>query len=1012
MDMPNTHFNLRRVSGTQVITTVNGRPVSDPEFAGRFVVNARGGIDELGEPDMLYRNVGGTNFVLRSFTDGSFLDEDGRPLQRSPLAWGLSVAIRDINQDRRPDIYVCNDFDSPEDIWLNQGGGRFRAIDRLAMRKSSFFSMGLDFADINRDGHDDFFVLDMLGRDRVNRLTTMADRNPPIPRIGEIDNRPGYMMNTLFLNRGDGTYAEIAHLSGVAASDWSWAAAFLDVDLDGWEDLLVSNGHERAARHMDIVDQLQRARSQRQMSANEILEARKIFPRLANPNVAFRNRRDLTFEEAKWGFDYVGVSHGLALADLDNDGDLDVVVNNLNDAAGVYRNNSSAPRLGVRLRGKAPNTFGIGARIEVHGGPVTQSQEMMCGGKYLSCDEPMRAFAAGTETNVLTVRVSWLSGKQTIVSNAAPNYIYEVSEDAAREVPAVPAKIEAPLFAELTAAAHRHIEVPFDDFTHQPLLPHKLSQLGPGLAWADIDGDGWEDLLISSGRGGQIGLLRNVSGQKFESSIKAPLDQIAARDQTALLPWKKAASETVVLAGWSNYEDGVGSNSVRAYNASTGRVEDNFPHHGSAVGPLAMADVDNDGDLDLFVGGRSVPGKYPLPPKSLLLRNNGSRFEEDLTNSARLSASGMISGAVFSDIDSDNDPDLLLACDWGPPRLFRNDGGVFTDTTTAAGLDHFTGWWNGISTADFNGDGRQDIVASNWGRNTRYQSYRSKPLQLFYADVDQDSVVETLVTYFDQGLGKRAPFRGLDLLGSALPFLRERFRTHEAFAKASIEEIFPQVKAQTLEATWLDSTVFLNRGKHFEAIPLPVEAQMAPAFAVCVADFNGDGHEDIFLAQNFFALHPETPRLDGGTGLLLVGKGDGHFTALSPRESGLRIFGEQRGCAAADFNRDGRWDLAVGQNGAATKLYRNETARPGMRVVLSGSAGNSTAVGAVVRVGDDQGWGPAREIHLGSGYLSTDSPVPVTTFSRKPTRVEVRWPGGAVKQQAIAPDATEIKLSL
>jgi hypothetical protein len=1013
MDMPNTRFFFKRVGNQQVVSTVNGRPATDPEFADRFVVNARGGIDELGEPDALYRNMGGTNFMLRSFADGSFRNEDGQPLERAPLAWGLSVAIRDINQDGSPDIYVCNDFDSRDEVWINQGGGKFRAIDRLAIRKSSLFSMGIDFADINRDGYDDFFVLDMLARDRVHRLTTAPDRGPPVPVIGKFDDRPGYMMNTLFLNRGDGTYAEIAHLSGLAASDWSWAASFLDVDLDGWEDVLISNGHERAARHMDIIDELGRRRAQRQMSPAEILEQRKLFPRLATANLVFRNRGDLTFEKANWGFDYVGVSHGIATADLDNDGDLDAIVNNLNDAASIYRNDAPQSRIAIRLRGTAPNTFGIGARIEVVGGPVAQSQEMMCGGKYLSSDDPLRVFAGGPESAALTIRVTWPGGKKSVVSNAVRNFVYEISEESSVNIATPNPTPITPLFTDATdRLAHSHFEIPFDDFGSQPLLPYKLSQLGPGVSWADINNDGWEDLIVSAGRGGFTGALTNTSGQRFQASNASPLNQSTDRDQTALLTWQKTASEAVLLAGWSNYEIGTTANCVRAYNLAVGRIDHAFPASASATGPLAMADIDNDGDLDLFVGGRCVAGKYPSPPKSFFLRNHAGRFEIDSTNSQTLPDAGMVSGAVFSDIDGDNDPDLLLACDWGPIRFFRNTQGNYREETESAGLSPYTGWWNGITTADFDGDNLPDIVASNWGRNTEYQNHRAQPLELFHSDLHQDGTVECMVSYFDEALGKRVPFRGLDYLGKHLPFLREKFATHEAFAKVGIVELFPDVPAKPLQAAWLESTVFLNRGRKFEAIPLPAEAQVTPAFGVCAGDFNGDGIEDIFLAQNCFARHPESPRLDSGLGLLLLGSGNGKFTALGPRESGLRIYGEQRGCAAADFNHDGRLDLAVGQNGAATRLFSNTTARPGLRVRLTGASGNPTAVGAKIRAGDNQGWGISREIRLGYGYWSSDSPVQVMAFPRTITRVEVRWPDGRVTTSDVPQNANDITLKL
>jgi len=344
VDMPQAKFWLNNVKGKQVVATVNGRPVTEPDLTNRFSVNSFGGIEEAGEADVLYHNQGGTNFVPVSFTDGSFLDEDGMALANPPFDWGLSVMFRDINQDGLPDIYVCNDFDSPDRIWINQGQGRFRAVARLAFRKTSLFSMGVDFADINRDGFDDIFVLDMLSRDHRRRMNFIPDRKLPVAVIGEIESRLQYSFNTLSLNRGDGTYAEIAPLSGLEASEWSWCPVFIDVDLDGWEDLLITNGHERDARNFDIAERLKAMRAARPMSNAEVLAARKLFPRLATAKLAFRNRGDLTFEEvgAQWGFDLVGVSHGMALADLDNDCTL---------ADGNRQASESADRLPAQKRG-------------------------------------------------------------------------------------------------------------------------------------------------------------------------------------------------------------------------------------------------------------------------------------------------------------------------------------------------------------------------------------------------------------------------------------------------------------------------------------------------------------------------------------------------------------------------------------------------------------------------------------------------------------------------------------
>ncbi len=1020
MDMPNTRFWMKiGPDKKQYVSTVNGRPVTEPDLVDRFVVTPVGGIDELGEVDGIFRNVGGTNFVPMSFTNGTFLDEDGSPLARPPFDWGLSVMIRDLNQDGLPDIYVCNDFDAPDRIWLNQGGGKFRAAPRLALRQLSLFSMGMDVADINRDGLDDIFVVDMLSRDHGRRMNFLPHRKPPVPSIGELDNRPQYSRNTLFLNRGNGTYAEIASLAGLEASEWSWCPAFLDVDLDGWEDVLVTNGHQRDARAMDTLDQIKAMRAAGQLKSTEAtFDVRKLFPRLATPNVAFRNKHDLTFEEIgqQWGFDFAGVSHGLALADLDNDGDLDVVVNNLNDPPTILRNNASAPRVAVRLKGRAPNTAGIGAKIKVLGGPVAQQQEVIAGGRYLSSDQAMRVFAAGNLTNSLSIEVTWRSGRRTMVSNAKANRLYEILEENAVET--VSAKVTnavAPFFEDVSALLnHTHVEEPFDDYARQPLLPRSLSQLGPGVSWCDVDGDGLDDIVIASGKGGALAVFRNDGHGGFQPLNQPPFNQAVTRDQTTVLSWPKAPGQMTLLAGSANYEDGLVEGScVREYDLKGKMTVNRLPGFESSTGPLALADIDGDGDLDLFVGGRVIAEKYPAAASSAVFRNVGGRWELDAANTKTFASIGLVSGAVFSDLDGDGQPDLVLACEWGPVRVFRNNHGKFEEATAELGLSRFTGWWNGVATGDFDGDGRMDIAASNWGRNTRYESGRAQPLKIFYGDLGGDGTTQLIEAHYEAALNKVVPWQRLDTLARTLPLLLASFPTHRAFGQAGMTEILGErlSVAKVLDAAWLETTVFLNRGTNFIARPLPILAQAAPAFGVCVGDFDGDGHEDIFLAQNFFAVPVETPRCDAGVGLWLRGDGHGNFTAMSAAESGVRIFGEQRGAALADYDGDGRVDLLVGQNGQQTKLFHNTRARPGLRVQLIGPAQNPRAIGAVLRLGDLSGAGAAREVQAGSGYWSQNSGVQVMYAPVGAAHLSIRWPGGGVTNLNVQANDRDITVS-
>jgi enediyne biosynthesis protein E4 len=436
--------------------------LTEPDLTNRFkyqiTTGERGGTfrhEENGEPDALYRNDGKGRFAPVSFTDGTFRDEAGAPLKEPPFDWGLSVMFRDMNGDLAPDLYVCNDFRSPDRVWINNGRGQFQAIGSNALRTISLSAMGVDFADINRDGFDDFIVLDMLSRDHVRRhVQRIESPHEQLPTAAP-EHRPQVARNTLFLNRGDGTYAEIAQLSGVDASEWSWTPVFLDVDLDGYEDLLVSNGFERDNANVDVLNEIERRKGQGKLSSIEQLHLRKMFPPLRTANLLFRNERNLTFSEcsAKWGFDLEAVSQGMALADFDRDGDLDVVINNFNGPAALLRNNGSAPRIAVRLQGDK-NTAGIGAKIRVSGGPAVQSQEVIAGGRYLSSDEPVRVFATGSLTNTLTVEVTWRDGSQTRIDNAKPNHLYVVKQSAAGRKTAAPARA-----VQNTPSTHGEVEI-------------------------------------------------------------------------------------------------------------------------------------------------------------------------------------------------------------------------------------------------------------------------------------------------------------------------------------------------------------------------------------------------------------------------------------------------------------------------------------------------------------------------------------------------------------------------
>ena len=455
---------------------------------------------------------------------------------------------------------------------------------------------------------------------------------------------------------------------------------------------------------------------------------------------------------------------------------------------------------------------------------------------------------------------------------------------------------------------------------------------------------------------------------------------------------------------------------MRVYDVARGAGGESVLGPVASTGPLALGDIDGDGALDLFVGGRAIAGRYPEPARSQWLRNDGGRF----VPAQKWETLGLVSGAVLSDLDGDGRPELLVACEWGPLKIFRNDQGQLrewdapvTFHAQPTTLRQLTGWWHGVTTGDLDGDGRLDIVASNWGDNSKYAASAARPWKLYYGDLNGAGQVDLVEARWDPLLHQEVPERGWRLTRAALPFLQEKIASYAAYGQASVAEIYGE-RLQALRTVAVNtsaSLVLFNRGDRFEAVALPGEAQWAPAFGVCVADVDGDGAEDIFLSQNFFAMNPETGRQDAGRGLWLQGDGHGGLRALAGPASGIQVYGEQRGCAVGDYDGDGRLDLVVSQNGAATKLYHNTGTTPGLRVRLRGPPGNPTAVGAVLRLDYGASRGPAREIHGGSGYLSQDGAVPVLGKKQEPTALWIRWPGGQETKHPLAAGVREIETS-
>ena len=1010
-----------RDRGRVRMTLVNGRPVLRGSETNRFVM-LNGRLEENGQPDQLFLNDGQAHFTAVSWTAGAFLDAQGKPLVEPPLDWGLAAGFQDLNGDGAPDLYVCNDYWTEDRLWWNDGHGRFRAADTTQLRKTSASSMGVAFGDVDRDGRPDFFVVDMLSRDPAARK---RQRWSQMPSNGAtVEDRPQVMRNTLFLNRGAGRFAEIAPFAGVSASDWSWSPLFLDVDLDGYEDLLIGAGHFRDVQESDAEaagaarqrnwDGFPNEQERQRAFTAELLEHYHLYPRLDLPVVAYRNRGDSTFEEVTgaWGLDQPAIHHGMAVADFDGDGVRDLVVNVLNGPVQFYRGVARGRAVAVRLRGRVPNTSGIGARLTLVGGAVPrQSVEMTAGGGYESGSDPEVVFAAGGEGQGQTLEVVWRSGARSEIQHVESGRLYELDEPATVSPPKTESISATPTwFADVSARlAHRHRESSFADFDRQPLLPFRLSEAGPTVAWWDSDGGGREDLFVGAALGGLPDLLRDPgAGSGVKSTI--PAGFLAPDDVTGVAVWPSPAGPAL-LWGQARYENG-GAGGLRGWRRTAGQLVPmaDLPAITNGISALALADLSGAGDWVLFAGGGPLPGAYPRGHASELYRWDGHRWQPDLRSRAVLQSEGRVGGAVWTDLTGDGRPELVVATDWGPVRVFQDRAGGLFEMTAELGLASFTGWWRGLAVGDFNGDGRMDLLAVNWGLNSVHAASATAPLVLAYGETSQPGITDLFETEWVAGhLSLRRPWAGLV---AAVPHVGERFGTVAQYATSTLESALGDraLLTRRVQVNGLESRVFLRTDQGFSAQRLPRDAHLAPASAVCVADFDGDGYDDAFLAQNDFGQTAEEPRIDAGEGLWLRGDGKGGFAPVSARESGVEIIGQQRGCAVGDFNHDGKVDLVVTQTGGSTRLFQNQRARPGLRVRLRGTPGNPRGVGAQLRLRTAEGLGPVRELHAGSGSGSQDSLVPILSSTAPAVGLWIRWPGGKVTETSLTGTAAEVTI--
>ncbi len=896
--------------------------------------------------DRLYRNDGNGYF-------------DDVTVESGILNFGLSLSATaaDFNQDGWQDIYVSNDFASPDYLFMNNGDGTFTDQLQEATQHIAFFGMGVDAGDINNDGLLDFIQMDMTPEDNYRNKANMASMN--IPSFWEIIGlgmHYQYMQNALQINQGvssDGVphFSDIARLAGVSSTDWSWAPLLVDLDMDGWKDIFVTNGTRRDINNKDYFHDIENASyEERQKMDNVTLTLN--MPSEKVDNYVFRNEKDLTFTKVMedWGLSYEGFSNGASYADLDDDGDLEIIINNIDAPALIFENKAADQALNnfvkIKLTGPKGNAHGIGAKLWVKTADAEQYHEHQMTRGFQSSVEPNVYFGVGQASQISELKVQWLDGKVQTLKDVDVNQTLEIgyAEAADRELQG--AGSNGRLFADVSDQSgldYTHKENDFDDYRYEVLLPHRYSTNGPGLAVGDVNGDGLEDVYIGGAVASKGALFLQTPSGKFEQTSDEWNNETGAEDMGAVFfdANGDGHQDLYVVSGGNERTPGSKGYQDRLYiNDGSGQLalSDGLPEITASGSRVRPGDFDGDGDLDLFVGGRIVARSYPVPARSYILRNDSQSGEAQFTDvtadvAPQLQEAGLVTDAVWTDFDNDERLDLVVVGEWMPITFLRNDGDEFSDETAALGLADQVGWWYSITAADFDNDGDEDLVAGNLGLNYKYQASMEESFDVYAYDYDKNGDLDIVLGYYNDGV--QYPLRGRQCSSEQIPTIKYKYEDYNSFASATLEDIYtPQDLEASLhyQARNFASSYLENTGGSFEISNLPNEVQLSSINGMISEDFNEDGHLDLLVAGNLYGAEVETTRNDASYGQLLLGNGAGGFEAIAYSESGLFIRGDVK-------------DLAMVQTSTGSLVVAacNNEKMKVVRVVAPSNTGNTLA---------------------------------------------------------------------